>query len=163
LSIDDLLHAGEDLPAARLEGSPLGVGKRVQRDLEDGERRLELVHACRELRGPVSDRECALVGGAGAGAAGVAQQSGTGGGVLHGSIGGEEGLRFPGGQAVTISRVGEDLLIGSAERQEGERGGEGQPTAVEASGEIRGEAPGQRQAPLHPGPPLAEKLLHGPR
>jgi hypothetical protein len=160
LSIEDLLHASEEPAAACFERPPLGVGKRVERELEDVERGLELVHPVRDFCGPVTEGGRALVGRAGGGGPRVPEQSFPGEGIRR-LVGEEEGLGLPGGEAVTLRRVGQPLLLALSEREEGQGHGEGQPAAVEARGEVGREFRGEGEPALHPGLSLPEEPRDG--
>jgi hypothetical protein len=162
LSIENLLHSGEETPAAGRQDPPFGVGKgRIERECQFLEARLEGVEAGGDLFRAVSEWRGVLVRGQRRGGAGIPEQGLLRGGVRSDAERPEEGLGLPGGEAMARDGVGELLLLAGRKCAQGEGHGESDATLIEGQGERRGELLRKDESALHEGPLAVEELRDG--
>jgi len=150
-SIDGLLQESENLPPARLEDPPLGVGKSGEaqgRQLAQGV--LERVELRGDLGRARSQRRAPLVQGRRRRASGITHERFAGGRVRGGTIGGEERLSLARRERVLVDRVAEPLLLDAAQGAQRQGHRQREPSAIEPRRELRGQPPRERQPALDP-------------
>jgi len=144
--------AGLQHPAFGFEHTgEIEVGELVERALGLDEARLDLtgVGAQRGDRG---------LAGRGRGRAGIAHEGLARHGVQGCAPGREKSFGLPGAKPMAHDRVGQALLLAVREAGQGGRGRAREPTLVEVARQLGGEAPAERQAPVHPASPMIQQL-----
>jgi hypothetical protein len=151
--------AGDQTAPARLQDASLGIGKAGE--IGAGKRietPVDGLVAGVPVGGDGAERRRPLIGQAGLCGARIAQEGLAGRRVGKGAVGGQEGLRFPGGKGVTANGVGQPHLIGAWEGGDGEGGGKGEAASIETDCQFGDKTSGQRQPALDPGLLAAEEL-----